>query len=131
MHPFRACQVSEAVLRFTQRAFEEDPEYIKRPLSKLNAEAVALHKAGNNVAAAAAFAKLFERARLMNLVHAELHVCYRCCTLLAHAQCTQHCYTETFRVLTISGLQQPGSSASGTRDVGRGAEGCRAGTGAV
>jgi hypothetical protein len=65
------------VEQYIKRAFEEDPGFISRPLSKLNAEAVALHKAGNNVAAAAAFAKLFERARVKNLVHTELHVCYR------------------------------------------------------
>ena len=66
-----------------RKACEDDPEYISRPLSKLNAEAVACYKAGNHVAAIAAFAKLFERARVKNLVHAELHVCHRC------APCTQ------------------------------------------
>ena len=70
--------VSSVVEQFIKRALEEDPAFISRPLSELNTEAVALHKAGNHVAAAAAFAKLFERARVKNLVHAELHVCYRC-----------------------------------------------------
>jgi hypothetical protein len=67
------CAIEEA----TANAFHRDPDFTKTPLSKLNAEAVALHKAGHHVAAVAAFAKLFERARMKNLVHAELHVCYR------------------------------------------------------
>ncbi len=66
-----------AIEEATSAAMKRDPHYIKTPLSKLNAEAVALHKAGHHIAAIAAFAMLFERARVKNLVHAEMHVCYR------------------------------------------------------
>lgn len=70
-------QVLAAIEEATSTALKKDPDYIRTPLSKINAEAVALHKAGHHIAAIAAFAKLFERARVKNLVHAEMHVCYR------------------------------------------------------
>lgn len=57
--------------------YKTDPGFIQRSLSTLNAEAVAHCKAGDHIAAVVAFCKLFERARFKNLVHAELHVCYR------------------------------------------------------
>ncbi len=70
-------QIRHAIEEATANAFQRDPDFIRTPLSKINAEAVALHKAGHHIAAVAAFSKLFERARVKNLVHAELHVCYR------------------------------------------------------
>ena len=57
--------------------FQDDPDFIYRSLSTLNAEAVRHCKAGDHIAAVAAFCKLFERARVKNLIHPEMHVCYR------------------------------------------------------
>lgn len=70
-------QTLTAIEAATESACTKNPDFMRTPLSKLNAEAVALHKAGHHVSAIAAFSKLFERARVKNLVHAELHVCYR------------------------------------------------------
>lgn len=70
-------QILEDIRRATEDAFLKDPSYISTALSKINGEAVALHKAGNHVAALAAFAKLFERARAKNLMHGEMYICYR------------------------------------------------------
>ncbi len=66
-----------AIEEATSTAMKRDPDFIRTPLSRINTEAVAFHKAGHHIAAIAAFAKLFERARVKNLVHAEMHVCYR------------------------------------------------------
>ena len=57
-------------------AQEADPSFLKRPLMDLNKEAVQLQKAGDLLGAVAAFGKLFERARVCNIYHAELHVCH-------------------------------------------------------
>lgn len=70
-------QVREQVTQAVRLGFLNDPGYIHRTLSALNSEAVAHCKAGNYVAAVAALCKLFERARVKNLIHAEMHVCYR------------------------------------------------------
>ena len=66
-------KVNEAVVI----GFQSDPEYIKRPLATLNSEAVSQCKTGDHVAAVVAFCKLFERAKRKNLIHPEMHVCYR------------------------------------------------------
>ncbi len=66
-------------------AQEADPSFLKRPLMELNKEAVQLQKSGDLLGAVAIFGKLFERARICNLYHAELHVCHtnRAAALLA------------------------------------------------
>lgn len=66
-------KLSEAMLS----GFGSDPEFIQRSLATLNSEAVAQCKTGDHVAAVVAFCKLFERAKRKNLIHPEMHVCYR------------------------------------------------------
>ena len=66
-------KAKEAVLL----GFQNDPDFIKRSLATLNSEAVAQCKIGDHVAAVVAFCKLFERAKRKNLIHPEMHVCYR------------------------------------------------------
>ena len=66
-------KVSEAVLL----GFGSDPNFIQRSLATLNSEAVAQCKTGDHIAAVVAFCKLFERAKTKNLIHPEMHVCYR------------------------------------------------------
>ncbi|KAK9825810.1 hypothetical protein WJX74_009582 [Apatococcus lobatus] len=81
----RQQQMRAAVVAAVKAAQEADPTYLKRPLMELNKEAVGLQKAGNLLGAVAAFGKLFERARVCNLYHTELHVCHtnRAAALLA------------------------------------------------
>ena len=70
-------QAREKVDEAVRLGFQNDLEFIYRSLSTLNAEAVRHCKAGDHIAAVAAFCKLFERARVKNLIHPEMHVCYR------------------------------------------------------
>lgn len=69
-------QMRDAMATAVKAAQQADPDYIKRPLMQLNKEAVQLQKAGDQLGAIAVFGKLFERARVCNLYHAELHVCH-------------------------------------------------------
>ena len=75
-------QAREKVDEAVRLGFQDDPEFIHRSLSTLNAEAVRHCKAGDHIAAVAAFCKLFERARVKNLIHPEMHVCYRLVDML-------------------------------------------------
>ena len=72
----RSLQVLAAIAAAQKVAFAKDPDYIRRPLSHLNKEAAAFQKHGENVAAIAAYAKLFRKAKDMNIVHAEMYTCY-------------------------------------------------------
>ena len=66
--------VRQRLLEARQRAFDDDPDYRKRPLTVLNAEAVALQRAGDNLGAVAAYAKVFRKIQEGNLTHPELFV---------------------------------------------------------
>ncbi len=70
-------QMREKVKEAMLLGFQNDPDFIKRSLATLNSEAVAQCKVGDHVAAVVAFCKLFERAKRKNLIHPEMHVCYR------------------------------------------------------
>ena len=72
----RSLQVLAAIAAAQNVAFATDPDYFRRPLSQLNKEAAAFQKLGENVAAIATYAKLFRKAREMNIVHAEMYTCY-------------------------------------------------------
>lgn len=72
-----ALQVRDKVNEAVRLSFETDPSFIQRSLATLNAEAVGQCKKRDHVAAVAALCKLFERARVKNLIHPEMHICYR------------------------------------------------------
>ena len=54
--------------------FDSDPGYLKKSLSVLNKEAAAFQKAGDNMSAIAAYAKLFAKVAKKRLTHPELYV---------------------------------------------------------
>jgi len=53
-----------------------DPEFKSKPLQQLNSEALAYHKAGDDMHCVAAFAKLFRKVQENNVVHRELYVAH-------------------------------------------------------
>lgn len=64
----------QALLKARQRAFDDDPDFRKKPLTVLNAEAVTRQRAGDDIGAVAAYAKVFRKLREGNLMHPELFV---------------------------------------------------------
>lgn len=60
-------------------AVADDPAFLTRPLAALHAEAAALQKRGDLLAAVAAYHKLFLRASKLNVTHPDLHVCHGNC----------------------------------------------------
>lgn len=57
-----------AMIAAVKAAQDADPNFLKQPLMELNMEAVRLQKAGDLLGAVAAFGKLFERARCIDLL---------------------------------------------------------------
>lgn len=65
-----------AIAERTAAMIVEDPNYAKKPLAKLSADAAALQKSGDNVGAVAAYNKVFMKVKKGNITHKELYVVY-------------------------------------------------------
>ena len=72
----RATRCRVALIRLRDEMFAADPTFKRRSVVKLNAEAVAHLRAGDDMRAVAAFAKVFRKLRDNHLTHASLHVCH-------------------------------------------------------
>ena len=72
----RATRCRVALIRLRDEMFAADPTFKRRSVVELNAEAVAHLRAGDDMRAVAAFAKVFRKLRDNHLTHASLHVCH-------------------------------------------------------